>query len=229
MTARRADVAAPLSGTRVLDLTTVGPGARCAALLADLGAEVVRVGPPASAERIVPAAWAYGAGRGVRRIGIDLKDPRGVEACLRLAAGVDVVLEGFRPGVAARLGLGPDDVRAVNGVGRLRVADRVRAGRSLRGLGRPRPGLPGRHGCAGDRGAPSRRRSGPARGDLRGLRRRRDARRAVDLCRAGPPRRDGGGHRPRRGRSRRDALADEPRPRRAPGHRSRGRRRAPRC
>ena len=105
---------APLAGTRVLDLTTVGPGARCAALLADLGAEVVRVGPPASAARIVPAAWAYGAGRGVRRIGIDLKDPRGVDACLRIAAGVDVVLEGFRPGVAARLGLGVDDVRAVN-------------------------------------------------------------------------------------------------------------------
>ena len=104
----------PLAGTRVLDLTTVGPGARCAALLADLGAEVVRVGPPASAQRIVPAAWAYGAGRGVRRVGIDLKDPRGVDTCLRIVAGVDVVMEGFRPGVAARLGLAPDDVHAVN-------------------------------------------------------------------------------------------------------------------
>lgn len=107
-------MAAPLAGTRVLDLTTVGPGARCAALLADLGAEVVRVGPPASADRIVPASWAYGAGRGVRRVGIDLKDRSGLDACLRIAAGVDVVLEGFRPGVAARLGLGADDVHAVN-------------------------------------------------------------------------------------------------------------------
>lgn len=105
---------APLEGIRVLDLTTVGPGARCAAMLADLGAEVVRVGPPAAADRIVPAAWAYGAGRGVRRIRIDLKDPAGRDACLRVAAGVDAVLEGFRPGVASRLGLGPDHVHAVN-------------------------------------------------------------------------------------------------------------------
>lgn len=105
---------APLAGTRVLDLTTVGPGPRCAGMLADLGAEVVRVGPPPAADRIVPAAWAYGAGRGVRRIGIDLKDPAGVDACLRIAAGVDVVVEGWRPGVAARLGLGADAVHAVN-------------------------------------------------------------------------------------------------------------------
>lgn len=105
---------APLAGTRVLDLTTVGPGPRCAGMLADLGAEVVRVGPPPAADRIVPEAWAYGAGRGVRRIGIDLKDPAGADACLRIAAGVDVVLEGWRPGVAARLGLGPDAVHAVN-------------------------------------------------------------------------------------------------------------------
>jgi alpha-methylacyl-CoA racemase len=104
----------PLAGVTVLDLTTVGPGARCAAMLADLGATIVRVGPPASANRIVPEAWAYSGGRGVRRIGIDLKDPRGRDACLALAAGADVVLEGFRPGVAERLGIGPDDVAATN-------------------------------------------------------------------------------------------------------------------
>lgn len=107
-------MAGPLADVRVLDLTTVGPGARCAAMLADLGAEVVKVGPPPSADRIVPHAWAYAAGRGLRRIGIDLRHPEGRDVCLRLAGGVDVVLEGFRPGVAARLGVGPDDVRAVN-------------------------------------------------------------------------------------------------------------------
>ncbi len=104
----------PLHGTRVLDLTTVGPGPRCTAMLADLGAEVVRISPPASADRIVPQAWAYGAGRGVRRIRIDLRDDAGRDACLRIVAGVDVVVEGFRPGVAARLGVGPDDVHAVS-------------------------------------------------------------------------------------------------------------------
>lgn len=105
----------PLTGIRVLDLTTVGPGARCAAMLADLGAEIVRVGPPPSAQRIVPEPWAYSAGRGVRRIGIDLKDPAGRDACLALAAGCDVLLEGFRPGVADRLGIGFEDVRGVRG------------------------------------------------------------------------------------------------------------------
>lgn len=105
----------PLAGIRVLDLTTVGPGARCAAMLADLGAEIVRVGPPLSAQRIVPEPWAYGAGRGVRRIGIDLKDPAGRDACLALAATCDAVLEGFRPGVADRLGIGFEDVRTVRG------------------------------------------------------------------------------------------------------------------
>jgi len=105
----------PLAGIRVLDLTTVGPGARCAAMLADLGAEIVRVGPPPSAQRIVPEPWAYSAGRGVRRIGIDLKDPAGRDACLALAATCDAVLEGFRPGVADRLGIGFEDVRSSRG------------------------------------------------------------------------------------------------------------------
>lgn len=104
----------PLAGIRVLDLTTVGPGARCAAMLADLGADVIKVGPPPAAARIVPSAWAYSAGRGARRIGIDLKDPRGLDAALRLAGTCDVVLEGFRPGVADRLGIGFDAVRGRN-------------------------------------------------------------------------------------------------------------------
>ncbi len=104
----------PLAGIRVLDLTTVGPGARCAAMLADLGADVIKVGPPPAAARIVPAAWGYSAGRGTRRIGIDLKDARGLDAALRLAATCDVVLEGFRPGVADRLGIGYAAVRSRN-------------------------------------------------------------------------------------------------------------------
>ena len=102
----------PLAGIRVLDLTTVGPGARCAAMLADLGADVVKVGPPATAARIVPDDWAYSAGRGVRRIGMDLKHEAGRDAALRLAATADVLLDGMRPGVLERLGLGPDALHA---------------------------------------------------------------------------------------------------------------------
>ena len=103
-----------LAGTTVLDTSTVGPASRCAALLADLGADVVKVGPPPSSNRIVPEPHAYSAGRGTRRIGIDLKDDDGRDVFLRLAAGADVVLESFRPGVADRLGIGYDDVQAVN-------------------------------------------------------------------------------------------------------------------
>ncbi len=104
----------PLDGVCVLDLCTVGPGARAAALLADLGADVVKVGPPASANRIVAADWAYSAARGCRRIGIDLKQERGRSAFFALAQTADVVLEGFRPGVADRIGVGFEAVREHN-------------------------------------------------------------------------------------------------------------------
>jgi len=103
-----------LAGVTVVDLTTVGPGARCAAMLADLGADVIKVGPPASADRIVPKDWAYSAGRGTRRIGIDLKHAEGVRALLALVAQADVVLEGMRPGVADQLGVGFAAARDAN-------------------------------------------------------------------------------------------------------------------
>ena len=103
-----------LARITVLDTSTVGPASRCAAMLADLGAEVVKVGPPPSSNRIVPHAHAYSAGRGTRRIGVDLKDVDGRDAFLRLAARADVVLESFRPGVADRLGIGYDAVQRIN-------------------------------------------------------------------------------------------------------------------
>jgi alpha-methylacyl-CoA racemase len=101
-----------LSGITVLDLSTVGPGSRCTSLLADLGAAVIKVGAPEG--RIDPPFFSYGAGRGTRRIRIDLRDPDGRDAFLRLAAGADVVVESYRPGVADRLGIGYADIRKVN-------------------------------------------------------------------------------------------------------------------
>ncbi len=107
--------AAALSEIRVLDFSTVGPAARCARILADYGAEVVKIGAPKKAGvQIEPAFWAYGAGRGTRRIRIDLKAREGREAFLKLAAQADVVLESFRPGVADRLGVGYADAARVN-------------------------------------------------------------------------------------------------------------------
>lgn len=105
-----------LDGVTVLDLSTVGPASRCSRILADYGATVVKVGPtPAKAAvQIQPPFFTYSAGRGTKRVQIDLKAAQGKTAFLKLAAKAQVVIESFRPGVVARLGIGYDDVRAVN-------------------------------------------------------------------------------------------------------------------
>jgi alpha-methylacyl-CoA racemase len=93
-----------LHGVTVLDLSSVGPASRCTWLLADLGADIVKVVAPPSAGRIDPPFHSYGAGRGTRRVEIDLKTDS--EVFLDLAAAADVVVESYRPGVADRLGIG---------------------------------------------------------------------------------------------------------------------------
>jgi alpha-methylacyl-CoA racemase len=104
-----------LDGVRVLDFSTVGPAARCARILADYGALVIKVGAPLrSTVQREPPFHADGANRGMKRIRVDLKAPAGREAFLRLAEGADVILESFRPGVMRRLGVGFEDVRARN-------------------------------------------------------------------------------------------------------------------
>jgi len=105
-----------LDGFTVLDLSSVGPASRASRTLADYGAVVVKVGPTTrkGAVQVQPAFHTYGAGRGTRRIQIDLKAPAGKDAFLRLAAAADVVIESYRPGVVDRLGIGYEDVRRVN-------------------------------------------------------------------------------------------------------------------
>jgi alpha-methylacyl-CoA racemase len=105
-----------LDGITVLDLSSVGPAARTSRWLADYGARVVKIGPPPkhSGVQIVPPFYAYSGHRGMERVLLDLKSPAGRGAFLRLAEAADVVIESFRPGVMARLGLGYDDVRAAN-------------------------------------------------------------------------------------------------------------------
>lgn len=105
----------PLSGIRIVELVGIGPGPFACMLLADLGADVIRVdraqnvggGDPES-----PPADLLARGR--RSIGVDLKTPAGVETVLRLVAEADVLIEGFRPGVMERLGLGPEVCAARN-------------------------------------------------------------------------------------------------------------------
>jgi alpha-methylacyl-CoA racemase len=101
----------PLHGVKVVELAGLGAAPFVAMLLADLGAEVVRVDRPADVGR--PAVDAV-LRRGRRSVAVDLKHPDGAEVVLRLAERADVLVEGFRPGVAERLGVGPDACLARN-------------------------------------------------------------------------------------------------------------------
>ena len=105
----------PLAGVRIVEIAGIGPGPFAAMLLADLGADVVRVdragqvygGDPSTPPKDV-------MNRGRRSIGVDLKNPEGVETVLQLVEHADALIEGFRPGVTDRLGIGPDACLARN-------------------------------------------------------------------------------------------------------------------
>ncbi|HEV8339466.1 MAG TPA: CoA transferase, partial [bacterium] len=110
-----------LAGTRVLDLSQVMAGPFCTMLLADMGAEVVKVEPPqgdstrqmsGSRGGESPSFWAVN--RNKRGVVLDLKNPRGVEICRRLAERADVLVENYRPGALDRLGLGYEALRPLN-------------------------------------------------------------------------------------------------------------------
>ncbi len=105
----------PLQGVRVLELAGIGPGPFCGMMLADMGAEVIRIDRAGSVRGGDPAAPpADVLGRGRKSIGVDLKSEQGRELVLTLVESADVIFEGFRPGVAERLGVGPDDCLARN-------------------------------------------------------------------------------------------------------------------
>jgi alpha-methylacyl-CoA racemase len=103
----------PLVGLKMVELAGIGPGPYAAMLLADLGAEVVRVERPGAQPATLPPEKDV-TRRNRRSVVLDLRDPEGVRAVLQLVAGADVLIEGFRPGVTERLGLGPEDCWAVN-------------------------------------------------------------------------------------------------------------------
>jgi alpha-methylacyl-CoA racemase len=106
--------AGPLAGCRVVELGGIGPGPFAGMLLADLGAEVVRVDRPSGVGEAGRGGPADVLNRGKRSVVLDLKQPGGVAALLGLADRADVLLEGFRPGVAERLGVGPAECLARN-------------------------------------------------------------------------------------------------------------------
>jgi alpha-methylacyl-CoA racemase len=104
----------PLAGIRVLELAGLAPGPFAGMMLADHGAEVLRVDRVATVERAGDRPRTDVMDRGKRTIGLDLKSAEGVAAFKDLARNADVVIEVFRPGVAERLGIGPADLHAVN-------------------------------------------------------------------------------------------------------------------
>ena len=107
------EAGAPLAGVRVLDLTRLVPGPVCTQHLADLGADVIKIEDTAAGDAVPPKLRAL-VNRNKRGIRLDLKHPDGAGALLRLANDADVLVEGFRPGVMARLGFGYDALAAIN-------------------------------------------------------------------------------------------------------------------
>jgi len=103
----------PLQGVTVIEIASLGPGPFCGMLLADLGATVIRIERPSSGPGAAVFPVPAGPlGRSRRSISIDLKRPEGAALVLDLVERADVLIEGFRPGVAERLGLGPADCLA---------------------------------------------------------------------------------------------------------------------
>ena len=100
----------PLTGVKVVEVAGIGPGPFAAMLLADMGADVIRVDRAAAVSPVSDGAAPPLdlLNRGRRSIGVDLKSPEGAEVVLRLVASADAFIEGFRPGVAERLGIGPE-------------------------------------------------------------------------------------------------------------------------
>jgi alpha-methylacyl-CoA racemase len=108
-------MAGPLHGFRIIEIAGIGPGPFAAMLLADLGAEVIRVERAASVRGPAPDIPHYDVSlRGRRNIALDLKHPDGVATLLDLVGSADALIEGFRPGVMERLGIGPDECLARN-------------------------------------------------------------------------------------------------------------------
>lgn len=107
-------MAGPLQGLRVVELAGIGPGPHAAMILGDLGADVVRVERPPRSSGGVPGPSRDSMLRNRRSVAADLKSDEGRELVLSLIAKADVLIEGYRPGVTERLGLGPDDCAKVN-------------------------------------------------------------------------------------------------------------------
>ena len=108
-------MAGPLHGIRVIEMAGMGPGPFCGMLLADMGADVVRVERLAASDRGIDFPPRFDLlNRNKRSIAVDLKSDEGKSSLMRLIGSADALIEGFRPGVMERLGLGPDECSSAN-------------------------------------------------------------------------------------------------------------------
>ncbi|SEU04277.1 CaiB/BaiF CoA-transferase family protein [Variovorax sp. OV084] len=106
-------VSGPLRGFRVVEMAGIGPGPFCAMMLSDMGADVIRIDRKGGSDTTGDPATDV-MGRGRRSIALNLKEPTALEVARDLIASADVLIEGFRPGVMERLGLGPQDCHTRN-------------------------------------------------------------------------------------------------------------------
>ena len=140
-----------LDGLRVIDVTQVMAGPFCAMLLADLGADVIKIEPKrGDSTRTMPGAIGTDSpsfnavNRGKRSVVLDLKTREGADALMRLATAADIVIENYRPGVMKALGLDYATLSALNPAARLRLYLRLRTNRADEHEGRFRPRRAGR-------------------------------------------------------------------------------------
>ena len=120
----------PLAGVKIIEMAGVGPPPFAGMLLADMGADVVRIDRKPTAESDTFDALKSGGflDRGRRSIALDLKKPEAVAAALELIDAADALIEGFRPGVMERLGLGPEPLPRAQSAPRLRPRHRLGPG-----------------------------------------------------------------------------------------------------
>jgi alpha-methylacyl-CoA racemase len=105
----------PLAGVRIIEMAGIGPGPFCGMMLSDMGADVIRVDRKSAVDLGVEMPRQFNVlNRGRRSIALDLKTPEGIAAVKRIAANCDALIEGFRPGVMERLGLGPKELLRCN-------------------------------------------------------------------------------------------------------------------
>ena len=106
-----------LSGIKVVEFAGIGPGPFCCMLLADMGAEVIRIDRAVNVGRDALEPRFNTTLRGRRNLALDLKHPDGVATALELCDQAEILIEGFRPGVMERLGLGPDGTAYLGVIG----------------------------------------------------------------------------------------------------------------